>query len=234
MIDDLQVRTQARAAQMLHAGLEEEDFRYLKDRKPCGAPGIRIAHAGTILVPAEFALFVGALERIRQNVPVSLELFGAHSYRGERWFDGRWMREHGNLPDAQLLTALRACDWGFAPMALTDHDPRYNRFSFPTKFITYLAAGLPVITLGHPESSVMRMAAAYVVGLPTVVADVEALSQQLTKALSARDAWQQYRGEIIRCARTEFDASKMRNVLHDCFAQCAEVTRAMRSARPKR
>ncbi len=50
-------------------------------------------------------------------------------------------------------------------MALDDDDPRYNRFSFPTKFINYLAAGLPVITLGHPESSVVRMASEYQVGL---------------------------------------------------------------------
>ena len=48
------------------------------------------------------------------------------------------MREHGNFPEPELLTSLRACTWGFAPMALSDDDPRYDRFSFPTKFISYL------------------------------------------------------------------------------------------------
>ena len=62
-----------------------------------------------------------------------LDLFGAHSYANESWFDRSWMREHGDLPERELLNKLRACTWGLAPMALTDSDPRYNRFSFPTK-----------------------------------------------------------------------------------------------------
>src|SRR4030095_16699262 len=120
-----------------------------------------------------------------------------------------WMREHGNLPDAELLAELRACTWGFAPMSLTDHDPRDNRFSFPTKFITYLAAGLPVIALGHPESSVMQMARRYSVGLATSAGDLETLARQLGETLAAPTPWLRHREEIIRCAGAEFDAARM-------------------------
>jgi hypothetical protein len=227
MTTDLRERTQAAAAQMLHAGLEEGDFHFLADRKPASDSTIRIAYAGTILAPREFALFAAALHRVRPRLagPVSLELFGAHSYAGEPWFDAGWMREHGNLPDAELLTALRNCTWGFAPMSLTDHDPRYNRFSFPTKFITYLAAGLPVITLGHPESSVMQMAARYRVGLATSAGDLETLARQLDETLTAQTPWLAYGAEIIRCAGIEFDATRMRAVLHGCFETCSEATR---------
>jgi hypothetical protein len=229
MIADLRERTGAVAAQMLHAGLEREDFEFLTHAESrAGAESIRIAYAGTILVPAEFALFVSALDRLRAQlaVPVSLEFFGSHSYAGEAWFNAAWMCEHGNLPEPQLLAALRECDWGFAPMSLTDDDPRYNRFSFPTKFITYLAAGLPVITLGHPESSVMQMAVQYRVGLATSCASAETLAIELAGALSVPDASHRYREEIFRCAQTEFDATKMRTVLYGCLKACAEATRS--------
>jgi hypothetical protein len=39
------------------------------------------------------------------------------------------MEEHGNPPEPERAR-LREHDLGFAPMALTDSDPRYNRFSF--------------------------------------------------------------------------------------------------------
>jgi hypothetical protein len=155
---------------------------------------------------------------------VSLHLFGAHRYAGEAWFDAAWMQEHGNLAEPELLTALRGCTWGLAPMALTDDDPRYNRFSFPTKFITYLAAGLPVLTLGHAESSVMQMAARYAVGWASNSRDVDALARQLRETLAAPTPWLQYGAEILRCAETEFRAARMRTVLQDCWAQCRQVT----------
>ena len=102
-------------------------------------------------------------------------------------------------------------------MALDDSDPRYNRFSFPTKFINYLAAGLPVITLGHPESSVVKMASEYHVGLCATTTDPAELSAQLLAALSEPNAKSKYRAEIHRCAITEFDAGRMRSVLFQDF-----------------
>lgn len=233
MIADLHARTGAAAAQMMHAGLEPADFKFLAGKSQESEAGIRIAHAGTIVVPKEFALFVAALDRARRHLPapVSLHFFGSHSYAGEPWFNASWMREHGNLADAELLAALRGCTWGFAPMALTDHDPRYNRFSFPTKFITYLAAGLPVITLGHKESSVMQMAGRYSVGLTTSVGDLDSLSAQLCETLATPTPWLRYGPEIVRCAEVEFDAQRMRSRLYECFAQCAEATSRARLTR---
>jgi len=233
MIEDLQARTQVGAAQMLHAGVEEEDLRSLENKTSEPTDEIRIAHAGTILVPREFALFVEAVAqwRARMPRPVSLHLYGSHRYAGERWFAPSWMQEHGNLAEAELLTALRGCTWGLAPMALTDEDPRYNRFSFPTKFITYLAAGLPVLALGHPKSSVMQMATRYAVGLATCTSDVDELARQLGETLAAPDPWARYGAEIIRCAGTEFRASRMRAVLHDCWAHCRESTARQRAIR---
>lgn len=184
---------------------------------------IHIAYAGSILVEKEFALFVDALRRIRatNDKPIRLHLFGANPVTAKPWFDAEWMRFEGNLPEAELRQKLRACHWGFSPMALTDADPRYNRFSFPTKFIAYLAAGLPVITLAHPESSVMRMASRYEVGVATSAADADTLATQLKGILVGSDSREQYRAEILRCTTKEFDAKRMRERLCACFEQCA-------------
>ena len=229
MIEDLQRRSGAKAAQMLHAGLESEDFDFLVRRSSrvtnSSAP-IKIAYAGTILVEDVFRLFISAIEEIRKSLPrsVELHLFGAHSYRNREWFDSEWIMENGNLPEPELLRNLRECDWGFSPMALDDADPRYNRFSFPTKFITYLTAGLPIITLGHFESSLARMARQYEVGLCTSATTVDELTSYLTTALSFQEPFKYYKAEIIRCATNEFDAERMRRTLSECFEKCANQT----------
>ncbi len=224
MIEDLRARTGQDAAQMLHAGLERQDFDFLATRAPRNADTIRIGYAGTILAEDAFERFVSAVRKIQNRLPkrIELHLFGSHSYAGRSWFDTSWMSEHGNLPEAALLARLRNCDWGFSPMALTDDDPRYNRFSFPTKFITYLAAGLPVITLGDRDSSVMKLAAQYSVGLCSDALEPDALAAQLQTALADPAPWRRYGQEIIRCASVEFDADRMRRKLYECFAECAQ------------
>lgn len=224
MIADLEARTGAHATQMLHAGLEPEDLAYLaRGTIAQSAEEIRIAYAGTILVEAEFALFIKVLGDLRSQLKarLTLELFSSHSYHARPWFNPEWMRERGNLPASQLTQELRKCSWGFSPMALTDTDPRYNRFSFPTKFISYLAAGLPIISLGHPESSVIKMSRNYQVGLCLATQDSKIIEQELLAALAGADPRARFRGEILRCAKTEFDAVKMREALHACFRKCA-------------
>jgi hypothetical protein len=219
MAADLAARTGSHAVQILHAGLEPDEFDFLATKANGTGAELRIAHAGTIIVEQEFAQFVGALSRIRDRLfaPVYIELFGSHSYRSRTWFDPSWMREHGDLAAPALATALRQCTWGFSPMSLIDRDPRYNRFSFPTKFISYLAAGLPVIALGHPESSLMKMAQSYGLGVCLTQGDPDWLAQQLLAALSNRNPLTTFREEMLRCGRTEFDADRTRKVLYDCL-----------------
>lgn len=224
MIADLLAHTGKDAAQMLHAGLERADFDFLEHKVPGKSPAVRIAYAGTILVEDVFELFVAAVESIRGTLakPVEIHLYGAHTYAGRRWFRRDWMVEHGILSEPELRAKLRECDWGFAPMSLTDSDHRYNRFSFPTKFITCLAAGLPLITLGHPESAVMKMAAQYPVGFASSSREKETLAVQLKAALEMHSPWEQYAPEIKHCARKEFNAERMRRTLYACFQKCAE------------
>jgi len=217
MTDDLLRTTGASASQVLHQGLEKSDFEFLQT---CAPPArnskIRIAYAGTVLVEHEFSLFVEALGRIRaEGHDVSLEFWSAHTYRSKGWFRPEWMIEHGHKSQDSLVADLRTCHWGFIPMALTDEDPLYNRFSFPTKFITYLAAGLPVISMGHPSSSAMAMARGHDIGVQLATTDPAALKIQLEEAFE-KDA-RQFRGALMQCAHDHFDAAKMRCTLWNCL-----------------
>lgn len=219
MLQDLRDRTGRAGTQMLHAGLEKEDFQYLASQSTASnSEGpVRIAYAGTILVEPEFSFFTRFLERVRcHGVNLRLEFWSSHSYTTRPWFRREWMREHGHLAEAELLSHLRSCSWGFSPMSFSDQDPRYNRFSLPTKMITYLAAGLPIISLGHPESSLMKMTEDYQVGLRLTE---ESFSETASWAaeLSLLTTKSKFMPEIIRCARDHFDAAKMRAGLWGCF-----------------
>jgi hypothetical protein len=224
MVDDLRART-GRDSSVNHAGLEQEDFDYLSSDVQPSDDSIRIAYAGTIIAQKAFVTFVKTLGQVRHqfSLPLTLDFFGDHSYRAQEWFDVSWMKEHGNLAAAELSRALKECTWGFAPMELTDDNPRYNRFSLPTKFVSYLAAGLPIITLGHPESTTVKMASQYNVGLCATGA--ETLAAQLPAALAAANPKAKYRAEIQRCALAEFDARQMRAALYENFQKCAATSR---------
>ncbi|MGH7979761.1 MAG: hypothetical protein ACREE6_10335 [Limisphaerales bacterium] len=218
MVDDLRMRTGVNGS-VNRAGLEQEDFDHLGQMPKRREGPIRIAYAGTIIAEETVALFAAALSQIREKLPhpVTLEFFGDHSYRSRPWFDASWMIEHGHLPGRELSRALKECDWGLSPMKLTDDDPRYNRFSLPTKFVSYLAAALPVIAIGHPESTVMKMSAKYAVGVRITDGHLEKLREQMLEALSEPEPKATYRAEMLRCALLEFDARRMRATLFENF-----------------
>lgn len=223
MVEDLRERTGAASAQVLHMGIEPSDMEWLEKGKHDSTDCIRIAYAGSIIVEQEFELMIESLRILRatRGLNIILEFFSLHRYGTRKWFDASWMHDNGNLPQRELINALRSCSWGLAPMALTDDDPRYNRFSFPTKFIAYLAAGLPVIILGHPQSTVAQMASEYRVGHATAAAEPARLADELFPVLGNSGKANVFRIEILRCARTEFDAKRTRDTVWSCLSLAA-------------
>jgi hypothetical protein len=215
MLIDLRSRT-GRDGTILHAGVDEIEFANLGARDGRSAAEIRIAYAGTIIVEETFQMIIEALRTIRSQIsqPITLELFSNESYAERPWFDSSWIREHGMLDHDQLIGALSQCTWGFAPMSLFDDDPRYNRFSLPTKFVSYLAAGLPIIVVGHASSSLVQVGTRYHLGACIMSIDRDVIGSTLTSILSIKNPRTEFRGEIERCARSEFDATQMRERLH--------------------
>ncbi|MBA3606927.1 MAG: hypothetical protein H0W43_00195 [Chthoniobacterales bacterium] len=215
MAADLRENTGASPDQILHAGVEPDDFRYLENKTVRTSEAIMIAYAGTIIAEETFILFAESLARIRSHLPRPLELhlFGAHSYQSRHWFDREWMFEHGNLADPELKTAMRGFAWGFAPMELTNDNARYNRFSLPTKIVSYLAAGLGIIAIGHGASTVSRLGNRYSFGPALTELARGTIDAVLQNCLAELDVWSRYGSEILRCARSEFDAGSMRRIL---------------------
>jgi hypothetical protein len=63
------------------------------------------------------------------------------------------------------------------------------------------------------------------VGVWLTTADVNELAERLTAALADPAPKARYQAEILRCARAEFDADRMRTALYAGFQTCAAVTR---------
>jgi len=226
MLTDLVSRT-GRDGVLRHAGVEEREFENFSAATSRNPDVIRIAYAGTVVVEKTFSMIVEALNtvRARTQLRVTLEFFSNENYTSRSWFDRSWMHTHRPLPHDQLTSALREFSWGLAPMSFFDDDPLYNRFSLPTKFVSYLAAALPIIIIGHPDSSLVQIGKLYRVGACLTVPNYEHLVSELASTLMTKEPHSEFRTEIERCARTEFDAAHMRDTLHrqlreDAAQQC--------------
>ena len=122
---------------------------------------------------------------------------------------------HGNLNSEKLKNRLREFQWGFSPMELTDANPRFNRFSLPTKVVSYLAAGLAIITVGHTESTVGPFwPVATASGVAIDDTNIGKIDSLLLASMNMCDPWPSFGLEILRAARTEFDAEIMRARLY--------------------
>ncbi|MDQ6911320.1 MAG: hypothetical protein M3128_00390 [Verrucomicrobiota bacterium] len=216
MAADMESRTGASANQILHAGVEPADFEYLEQAVPVNRDVIKIAYAGTIVARQTVLAFVRSLTHVRKEIArrIELHLFSAHTSASQPWFNREWMIEHGELGASELLAHLRECDWGLAPMELTDENPRYNRFSLPTKVVSYLAAGLPTICIAHSSSTIAHLAGRYSLGIQIDETNADRIDEILRVGLSNSEERARRRLEIVRCARAEFDAETMRARLY--------------------
>lgn len=221
---DLAARTGRHDGILFHSGLEPVQLKAIREDVSQDSDEIRIAYAGTIIVPEVFQLFLRALDRIRRDLPrpLKLHLF-SQNFRGQTWFDPEWMCDHGFLDEPAFLERLGRCTWGFSPMNLRDDDDQaYRRYSFPNKIGTYLAAGLPLIVLAHRDSSASVMFEKYPIGICSDTTDPDVLADLLRRALSEPNPKTRFRSEMLRCAESEFDASEMRRRLWNCLRRDAE------------
>jgi len=115
--------------------------------------------------------------------------------------------------DQGLVEAVQRCSWGIVVMDPEGTDLRYSRFSFPNKIGTYLSAGVPVLGLGHPQSSLAEVMHHHPVGVFSSARAPEELARALGEALATERPRLRYREAILKCARSEFDAAAMRQRL---------------------
>ena len=218
--DEMERVTGCKADIIVRCGAEPEEIAYVRD-KVFSLPQdkIRIGYPGTIIAEDTFERFIAALKLLSPKLPLPVEvnLFGIHSYRNRPWFDRSIIVEHGYLPEDELDRRYRNCNWGLTIMEMDDSNPRYSRFTFPCKFTRALAAGLPIIVMGHPECTLTRFSKGFQLGPVIISADPQEIALELLPALSQSVDWPRLRGEILRCVETEFNAEVNREKLHGLF-----------------
>lgn len=198
---------------VVHSGFEPQHLAALEKMETVTDDDVlRLAYVGTIISEYDFLQMLAALKKIRAQLPqkIALEFFGGRNYRSRAWFEPEWMTEHGMFTDEGLIAALRRCAWGIVVMDSAGVDQRYSRFSFPNKVGTYLSAGVPVLGFGHPTSSLAQILLEHRLGRFTSATADEQLEEFLLEALLLPSPRAAFREDILRCARTEFNAAEIR------------------------
>jgi hypothetical protein len=220
MLDFLNKKKGGNEGYVFHDSLDINDFKFLQNNffSPLNSI-LRIAFVGTIFAHKEFEIFIQCLKSAcENNTNITLEFWSAHSYKNCKWFDAGWMIEHSHAPRDILRENLAKCDWGVITMPFDDESLPYSKYSFPTRFISYLAAGLPTIFFTRADSAVSRLAEKYNLGLKLHSLDVEANSKILKQELWNRNTKRNQREAILSCAKECFDAQTIRSQLWGCFA----------------
>jgi len=210
---ELRAHTGRRDGLVVHSGFEPQHLAALEKFEVIPDDGVlRLAYVGTIISKSDFLEMLAALKKIHSQIPqrIELEFFGGRNYRSRAWFEPDWMTEHGMFTDDGLITALRRCAWGIVVMDSAGEDLRYSRFSFPNKVGTYLSAGVPVLGFGHSTSSLAQIMQEHRLGKFTNATTGEDLEKFLLESLRLASPRTAFRDDILRCARTEFNAAEMR------------------------
>ena len=120
------------------------------------------------------------------------------------------MTEHGLFTDEGLVAALRRCAWGIAVMDPAGEDLQFSRFSFPNKVGTYLSSRRAGAGLRPSDQQPRPHHAGAPAGQftsATARGDLEKFLLECLRLPSPRAA---FRDDILRSARTEFNAAEMR------------------------
>ena len=220
--DEMERTTGKKADLIIRCGAEPEEIESIRTKTfPPQNDKIQIGYPGTIIAEDTFARFIAALQLIRSELPVEVNLFGVHSYRNRPWFDDSLIVEHGYLSEQEFDRRYLNCNWGLTIMELDDSNPRYSRFTFPCKFTRSLAAGLPIIAIGHPECTLAQLASRYKLGPVITTSETPEIANALRKAFQQHQQSSQLRNELLRCLNSEFNAEVNRINLHQLFRERA-------------
>ena len=221
MSRELERCTGKKADLIIKYGAEPEQIRSLRDRG--GAPKndspdlIRIGYAGSITAPESFAIFVSAIQLVRERLPkpIELHIFSPFSYKEASWFDPTLIRERGFLSGDEFTREYSRCDWGLSVMQLEETDPRYSGYSIPCKSTRTLADGMPLICLANRNTPLFRMASKYAIGFVSDSSNADQLGKELMELFSEPRDPAQERVKIATLLEQECNAERNRRELFD-------------------
>ena len=220
MGQDIARRTECPSIQMLHEGLESSDLERLSRPSTQGSDSrFTLAFAGTVVAEDALAESIRSLEKIRHSLPQTLHInfYSSHSYAQRPWFNPEWMTECGYMERNELIAALQRCQAGLVVMDSNESNSSYNKFSFPTKFITYLAAGIEPVVVGHESSAVAALVKESGVGMH--FADAASLGEAIPSLMRRGPVGN--RRKIAEFARAHFDAAQKRQQFREQISASA-------------
>jgi hypothetical protein len=142
-----------------------------------------LGFAGSVTAREELNLLLQALDDVGWRIegkPVRLRMTGLrYTFTAS---SPRLIEYLGYLADTpNVVSALASCDLLFLPQPFAPARAEFARYSFPTKAVTYLAAGRPILLFAPTDSSLHAFFAER--GLPLLCVQNDAVS--LLQALSA-------------------------------------------------
>jgi glycosyltransferase involved in cell wall biosynthesis len=97
---------------------------------------------------------------------------------------GRSIEFHGHVATAAAFAAMQAADFGVVSL----HREVF-RYAFPSKTMTYLAAGCPVLAVVEPESELARVVKGEELGYVAGNDAIDAIAEAMHHACDQRAAW---------------------------------------------
>ena len=116
---------------------------------------IELGFAGQIYAKKEFDELLRELDKLGwkiANLPVRLHYFG-----GSRDISNPNVINHGWVDPSLLIHELSKLDIGILTYPAFESIPEVSNLSFPSKFATYCAAGIPTVYIGPANTPVSKM-----------------------------------------------------------------------------
>jgi hypothetical protein len=115
---------------------------------------INFCFAGKTYALAELKKFIEFMDS-KDWILFNLEVF-LHIYGPSNPFSSKNIIYHGNLGSKVLVHELVQHDYAILPYPSENIDEDIARLSFPSKYLLYLSAGLPVIYIGNISATVCK------------------------------------------------------------------------------
>ena len=164
-----------------------------------------IGLCGTMIVPDEFRAFLAALDLLDWNVdgrPIEFLWIG-EPRPDQRELHPR-IRSTGWVPHARSLELLSGVDLGYSGLWFATERRPWVESSFPSKIISYLSAGVPVLYHGPAYGTPAKFMKAFRVGFGCHVLEPQAIAELVAGIVREPASLSAARDEATRAVRTEF------------------------------
>lgn len=192
------------------------------------ADAFRVLFAGNIGRFQGLESVLQAAMQLPEDSPVELHFLGDGVARAELEARagsalGKRIFFHGFQPLAHALRAMREADLGIVSL-----QAQVIRAAFPSKTMTYLAAGLPLLALVESDSSLAAMVREHKIGITVDHGQAESLASILSDFANDREEVLACKQRALRLAEAEFSAPAAMRKWDALFSDSETAPRADR------